>query len=80
MIGCADQQEIDAAWDTIAQGRQEIQCGWLKDRYGVTWQIVPNRMEALLNDADPHKAGRVWQALLAMKKIDIASLERARDA
>ncbi len=79
VVDCATQPELDALWNTLAEGGEEIQCGWLKDRFGVTWQIVPSDLEALLKDADPDKPGRAWQALLGMKKIDIAALRRARD-
>lgn len=79
VVYCATQQELDTLWNSLAQGGEEIQCGWLKDRFGVTWQIVPSDLEALLKDADPDKSSRAWQALLGMKKIDIEALRRARD-
>lgn len=79
VVGCADQTELDTLWNALAGGGQEIQCGWLKDRFGVTWQIVPQDLDALLKDADPAISGRAWQAMLGMKKIDIAALRRARE-
>ncbi len=77
VVDCETQAEIDELWGKLTAGGETVQCGWLKDRYGVSWQIVPTIMDRLLRDTDPSKAGRVWQALLQMKKIDIAGLQRA---
>jgi predicted 3-demethylubiquinone-9 3-methyltransferase (glyoxalase superfamily) len=76
-VDCADQAEVDRYWDALTDGGEESMCGWLKDRFGVSWQIVPRRLSELLNDADPEKAGRVMQAMLQMQKIDVPALEAA---
>ena len=77
-VRCADQQEVDRLWDALtADGGEESQCGWLKDRFGVSWQIIPDRLGELLGDPDPERAQRSMQAMLQMQKIDIAALERA---
>ena len=76
-IPCADQDEVDHYWDTLTEGGEESQCGWLKDKFGVSWQVVPTRFTELFNSADPEVAGRVGQALFQMKKIIIADLEAA---
>jgi predicted 3-demethylubiquinone-9 3-methyltransferase (glyoxalase superfamily) len=77
LVNCETQQEIDELWRKLTAGGEEGQCGWLKDKYGLSWQIVPKDMGALLNDKDPEKAKRAMQAMLGMKKIDIAALKRA---
>ena len=76
---CDSQQEIDAYWERLTEGGdpKAQQCGWLKDRYGVSWQIDANALHEMLRDPDPEKSGRVMEAMLKMKKIDIAALERA---
>jgi predicted 3-demethylubiquinone-9 3-methyltransferase (glyoxalase superfamily) len=75
------QEEVDYLWDTLtADGGQEGQCGWLKDKYGVSWQIVPTVMAELLSDPDPVKAANTMQAMLTMRKLDIAALQAAHDA
>lgn len=79
VVNCATQEEIDRLWQRLSAHPEAEQCGWLKDRYGLSWQIVPAEMDALMNDADPAAAGRVMNALLQMKKLDIAALRRARD-
>lgn len=79
VAACADQAEIDRVWDRLAEGGQAMQCGWVTDRFGVTWQVVPEAMAELLDAAGPDAASRVWQAMLAMKKLDIEALRRARD-
>ncbi len=76
-IDCADQAEVDRLWDALCDGGAPVQCGWLKDRYGVSWQIVPSVMPQLLGDPDPVKAGRVMQAMMQMIKLDIAGLMKA---
>lgn len=78
-IDCADQAEVDRLWDALLQGGEAEQCGWLRDRYGVPWQITPGVLGRMLGDADIAKAQRVMQALLQMVKIDIAALQRAYD-
>jgi predicted 3-demethylubiquinone-9 3-methyltransferase (glyoxalase superfamily) len=78
VIHCQDQAEIDYYWDSLtANGGQESMCGWLKDPFGVSWQIVPNEMGKLLQSKDPEKSKRVMAALMQMKKLDIAKLEAA---
>jgi predicted 3-demethylubiquinone-9 3-methyltransferase (glyoxalase superfamily) len=76
-IDCADQAEVDRLWDALGEGGQVERCGWLKDRYGVPWQIVPSVLPKLLGDPDPAKAQRAMQAMLGMIKLDIAGLKRA---
>jgi predicted 3-demethylubiquinone-9 3-methyltransferase (glyoxalase superfamily) len=78
MIHCADQAEVDHFWTKLVQGGGEhSQCGWLKDRFGLSWQVIPTRLGELMADKDKAKAGRVTQAMLQMQKIDIAKLEAA---
>jgi predicted 3-demethylubiquinone-9 3-methyltransferase (glyoxalase superfamily) len=77
-VKCETQQEIDELWDKlIADGGQPSQCGWLKDKFGVSWQIIPNALGRLLGDPDPARAQRTMQAMLQMQKLDIATLEQA---
>jgi len=76
-VDCADQAEVDRLWDGLSDGGSVERCGWLKDRYGVSWQIVPNVLPQLLGDPDPAKAQRVMQAMLQMVKLDIAGLQAA---
>ena len=77
-VNCKTQEEVDDLWKKLtADGGMEVQCGWLKDKFGVSWQIVPTRLGELLGDPDREKAARAMQAMLQMKKIDIAALERA---
>ena len=78
-IDCADQAEVDRLWDKLSAGGSPVQCGWLKDRYGVSWQIVPSILPKLLADPDQAKAKRVMEALMKMIKLDIAGLQRAFD-
>jgi len=77
MVDCADQAEVDRLWDALSAGGAVERCGWLKDRYGVSWQIVPKVLPELLGDPDPVKAQRVMQAMLGMVKLDIAGLRAA---
>ena len=76
---CKDQDEVDRLWETLSEGGEEGPCGWLKDRYGVSWQIVPSSMYELIADPDPERAQRAVAAMLQMGKLDIADLERAAD-
>ncbi|SRR6266852_4719762 len=76
-VNCETQQEVDDFWKKLSAGGQEGQCGWLKDKFGLSWQIVPSALGTMLNDADPAKSQRVMKAMLQMKKIDIAALKRA---
>jgi predicted 3-demethylubiquinone-9 3-methyltransferase (glyoxalase superfamily) len=79
-IECADQEEVDRYWATLSEGGEEGPCGWLKDRFGVSWQVVPKRLNELIADPDEAKAQRVMAAMLTMRKIDVAELERAAEA
>jgi predicted 3-demethylubiquinone-9 3-methyltransferase (glyoxalase superfamily) len=77
-VKCESQQEVDELWSKLTSGGgSESQCGWLKDKFGLSWQVVPTTLSKLLADPDKKKAQRVMQAMLQMKKIDIAALERA---
>jgi predicted 3-demethylubiquinone-9 3-methyltransferase (glyoxalase superfamily) len=77
-VHCETQDEVDALWTKLtANGGKESQCGWLKDRFGVSWQIVPSALPRLMGDEDPKKSAAVMQAMLKMKKIDIKGLEKA---
>ena len=77
LVSCETQDEVDTYWRTLSEGGEEGPCGWLKDRFGVSWQIVPTVLPTLLADPDREKAQRVMQAMLSMKKIEIDELERA---
>jgi predicted 3-demethylubiquinone-9 3-methyltransferase (glyoxalase superfamily) len=76
-VNCGNQEEVDAFWSTLSEGGEEGPCGWLKDKYGVSWQIVPTVLTDLLADPDPEKSQRVMAAMLSMGKIEIEELERA---
>jgi predicted 3-demethylubiquinone-9 3-methyltransferase (glyoxalase superfamily) len=76
-VDCADQAEVDRLWAALGEGGKYEQCGWLKDRYGMSWQITPSVLPKMLADPDPAKSGRVFQAMMGMVKIDIAALEKA---
>jgi predicted 3-demethylubiquinone-9 3-methyltransferase (glyoxalase superfamily) len=78
-IDCADQGEVDHYWNALSDGGEEGPCGWLKDRFGLSWQVVPARLVELLTDPDRERSQRAMAAMLEMKKLDIASLERAAD-
>ena len=80
MVPCDSQEEVDRYWSALSEGGEEGPCGWLKDRYGLSWQIVPRRLEELVGDPDREKSQRVFAAMLEMKKIDVAELERAAEA
>ena len=80
-VHCGSQEEVDHFWNgLLADGGEESQCGWLKDRYGLSWQIIPDRLMELIGDPDPGRSQRAMAAMLKMVKIDIAELERAADA
>jgi predicted 3-demethylubiquinone-9 3-methyltransferase (glyoxalase superfamily) len=79
-IMCADQAEVDHYWDRLTDGGEEAPCGWLKDRFGVSWQVFPRKLIELLGDSDPGVAGRATSAMMAMKKIDMAAIEEAAAA
>jgi predicted 3-demethylubiquinone-9 3-methyltransferase (glyoxalase superfamily) len=76
-VNCETQQEVDELWSNLSAGGAESRCGWLQDRFGVSWQIIPSILPKLLGDSDREKAGRAVNAMLQMSKIDIAELERA---
>jgi predicted 3-demethylubiquinone-9 3-methyltransferase (glyoxalase superfamily) len=76
-VSCDTQAEIDRYWAKLTDGGKEIQCGWLMDKFGVSWQIVPKLLIELISDKDPAKAGRALQAMMQMQKFDIAALKRA---
>ena len=77
MVGCETQAELDALWDQLSRGGKQMDCGWLTDKYGVTWQIIPRFLERMMQDPDAVRTERVMQALIQMKKLDIATLARA---
>ena len=79
VVHCETQEEVDEYWAKLSVGGKQNQCAWLEDKFGVSWQIVPNALIELLSDPDPVKAGRVMQAMMQMTKIDIAGLKRAYD-
>jgi predicted 3-demethylubiquinone-9 3-methyltransferase (glyoxalase superfamily) len=78
-VNCESQEEVDRLWAQLSDGGQEGPCGWLKDRFGVSWQIVPVLLDQLIRDPDTEKAQRVMTAMLGMGKIDCAALQRAAD-
>jgi predicted 3-demethylubiquinone-9 3-methyltransferase (glyoxalase superfamily) len=79
-ISCDGQDEVDYYWERLAEGGEPGPCGWLKDKYGLSWQVVPQQLEELLGDPDPGRSQRAMQAMLQMSKIDIAELRRAADS
>jgi predicted 3-demethylubiquinone-9 3-methyltransferase (glyoxalase superfamily) len=78
-IPCADADQVDHYWSRLTDGGEEGQCGWLKDRFGLSWQVVPAELGQLLGDPDPGRAHRAMQAMLGMRKLDVAELRRAAD-
>ncbi len=78
-IMCADQEEADHYWNRLTEGGEESMCGWLKDKFGVSWQVVPTELMSLLGDPDPGRAQRATQAMLSMRRIDIAEIKRAAE-
>ena len=80
LVNCNSQEEVDELWEKLtADGGEESRCGWLKDKYGLSWQIIPTALGEMLGDPDPEKAGRAMQAMLQMNKIDIQGLKQAHD-
>jgi predicted 3-demethylubiquinone-9 3-methyltransferase (glyoxalase superfamily) len=77
LVDCKTQQEVDEYWEKLSEGGEKGPCGWLKDRFGVSWQIVPTRLVEMLGDPDPAKAQRVMQAMLTMTKLDLKTLQKA---
>jgi predicted 3-demethylubiquinone-9 3-methyltransferase (glyoxalase superfamily) len=80
LVSCKDQEEVDWYWEKLSEGGEQGPCGWLKDKYGVSWQIIPTALDELLGDPDREKSQRVMQAMLGMGKIEIDGLERAAAA
>ena len=78
-VDCETQEEVDELWEKLSEGGQKSQCGWLKDKYGLSWQVNPRILGELLSDKDPEKAKRVMEAMLQMEKIDIKTLKQAYD-
>src|SRR5512143_102470 len=79
LVSCEDQAEVDRLWAALGAGGAEEQCGWLRDRYGVSWQIVPRALGELISSPDRERAGRAMKAMLGMRKLDVAGLRRAYD-
>lgn len=79
VVNCEDQKEVDHFWGKLSAGGQEVQCGWLKDRFGLSWQVVPTALVEMLQDKDPEKSKRTMAAMLKMTKLDIDVLKKARD-
>lgn len=79
VVNCESQAEVDHYWEKLVAGGTPIQCGWLTDRFGVSWQIVPTAFWKMMEDEDPRKSGRVMQALMQMVKLDVAALQKAYD-
>ena len=77
VVKCETQEEVDHFWERLSAGGQEVQCGWLKDKFGLSWQVVPTALVEMLQDKDPQKAKRVMAAMLKMKKISIEPLRQA---
>lgn len=78
-VNCETQEEVDELWEKLSEGGRKLQCGWLQDRFGLSWQIIPRALGEMLHDEDAEKSRRVMQAMLKMEKIDIDSLQRAYD-
>ena len=79
-ISCKDQAEVDYYWEKLTEGGEEGPCGWLKDKYGLSWQVTPEGIDEIFSDADPARAQRAMQAMLQMRKLDVEALRRAADA
>jgi predicted 3-demethylubiquinone-9 3-methyltransferase (glyoxalase superfamily) len=79
VVNCQTQDEVDAYWEKLSAGGGDAQCGWLKDKFGLSWQIVPTVLSQLLSDPDPQKSQRVMKVLMTMKKLDIRALKQAFD-
>ncbi len=79
VIDCATSEDVDRYWEALTDGGEEIACGWLKDRYGVRWQVVPSELPSVLGDPDPERAMRAMQAMMTMKKLDIRAMKAAAD-
>lgn len=80
MVDCKTQEELDDVWKKLTRGGQEVQCGWLKDKYGLSWQVVPSILDKMMSDKNPARSGRVMEAIMGMVKLDIKKLEAAYNA
>ncbi len=78
-VDCKDQREVDTLWKKLLKGGKESRCGWLEDKYGLSWQVIPKQLGEMLGDKDPEKAGRAMQAMMKMVKIDVKELKKAYD-
>jgi predicted 3-demethylubiquinone-9 3-methyltransferase (glyoxalase superfamily) len=78
-VDCETQEEVDQLWDKLSDGGRKDRCGWLQDKYGLSWQIIPRALQTLMNDPDPKKSSSVMQAMLQMDKIDVRKLQEAHD-
>ena len=78
-VNCESQEEVDELWDKLSEGGEKGQCGWLKDKYGLSWQVIPSILGKLMQDKDPQKSARVRKAMLQMGKIEIEGLKKAHD-
>lgn len=78
-VNCENQDEIDYYWDRLSEGGQKVECGWITDKYGLSWQVIPSILGKLMSDKDHSKSKRVMEALMKMKKLDIATLQKAYD-
>ena len=78
MVNCVTQDDVDYFWEKLSEGGEKNRCGWLRDKYGLSWQVVPTILGELMQDKDPEKSRRVMEAMMQMQKLDIAGLERAR--
>ena len=78
-VNCEDQVEVDILWGKLSEGGEIMQCGWVKDRFGLCWQVIPKALGELMSDPDPEKSGRVMQAMLRMKKIEVEELRKAHN-
>lgn len=79
LITCEDQDEVDYFWSRLCEGGEEGPCGWLKDKFGLSWQVVPKGAEEIFSDPDPERANRAMKAMLGMRKLDLAALQSAAD-
>jgi len=78
-VDCETQEEVDQLWDKLSEGGRKDRCGWLQDKYGLSWQIIPRALQSLMSDPDPKKSSSVMQAMLQMDKIDVSKLQEAHD-
>lgn len=79
VIDCATAEDVDHYWEALTDGGEEVACGWLRDRYGISWQVIPSELPSLLADPDPERSKRATQAMMTMKKLDIRAMKEAAD-